>query len=147
MMQMRGMNGLYDLSCEFTGRGRKRMRSPVEVPLHFKEKGKALCFRPPGRSFLRRNLMIQSTQIKPISYLKAHAAKIVRHLADQGKPLVITQNGDAKVVMLDVESYEKTQEILALLKVLALGMRQIEEGKVQPAENIVEWIRARRKSH
>ncbi|MCR4302596.1 MAG: type II toxin-antitoxin system Phd/YefM family antitoxin, partial [Sulfuricaulis sp.] len=40
-----------------------------------------------------------SSQIKPISYLKAHAAEIVRNMADQGAPLVITQNGEAKVVL------------------------------------------------
>ena len=48
-----------------------------------------------------------SIQIKPISYLKAHAAEIVRNLWKQGGPLVITQNGEAKVVMQDIESYEQ----------------------------------------
>ena len=40
-----------------------------------------------------------SSQIKPISYLKAHAAEIVRTLGDQPEPLIITQNGEAKAVM------------------------------------------------
>ena len=74
-----------------------------------------------------------SSQIKPISYLKAHAAEIVRNLSGQSGPLVITQNGEAKVVMQDIDSYEQTQETLALLKILALGTRQVEEGKVQTA--------------
>lgn len=83
-------------------------------------------------------------QIKPISYLKAHAAEIVRNLGEQREPLVITQNGEAKVVMQDIESYEQTQETLALLKILALGNRQIEEGKVQPAEKVIKRLRERR---
>lgn len=87
-----------------------------------------------------------SSQIKPISYLKAHAAEIVRNLGEQGGPLVITQNGEAKVVMQDIKSYEQTQETLALLKILALGARQIEEGKVQPAVDVVKVLRERRKS-
>ncbi|MCP5163407.1 MAG: type II toxin-antitoxin system Phd/YefM family antitoxin [Hahellaceae bacterium] len=86
-----------------------------------------------------------SSQIKPISYLKAHAADIVRNLSAQGEPLVITQNGEAKVVMQDIESYEQTQETLALLKMLALGMRQIEEDKVQPAEDVILRLRNRGK--
>jgi prevent-host-death family protein len=85
-----------------------------------------------------------SSQIKPISYLKAHAAEIVRNLGEQREPLVITQNGEAKVVMQDIESYEQTQETLALLKILALGTRQIEEGKVQPAEEVIKRLRGRR---
>ncbi len=84
-----------------------------------------------------------SNQIKPISYLKAHAAEIVRKLGEQGEPMVITQNGEAKVVIQDIESYEQTQETMALLKILALGMRQIEEGRVLPAEDVVRRLRER----
>ena len=87
-----------------------------------------------------------SSQIKPISYLKAHAAEIVRNLGEQGGPLIITQNGEAKVVMQDIESYEQTQETMALLKILALGARQIEEGKVQPASDVIKHLRGRREA-
>lgn len=83
-----------------------------------------------------------STHIKPISYLKANAAAIIRELADQREPLVITQNGEAKVVMQDIVSYENTQETMALLKILALGNRQIEEGKVVPASDAFQRLRA-----
>ena len=84
-----------------------------------------------------------SNQIKPISYLKAHAADIVRKLGEHREPLIITQNGEAKVVLQDIESYEQTQETMALLKILALGMRQIEEGKVLPAEDVIKRLRER----
>ena len=82
-----------------------------------------------------------SNQIKPISYLKAHAAEIVRKLGEQREPLVITQNGEAKVVIQDIESYEQTQETMALLKILALGIRQIEEGKVLSADDVIRRLR------
>ena len=87
--------------------------------------------------------MKYSKQIKPISYLKANAAEIVRTLAEQREPMIITQNGEAKMVIQDVASYEATQETMALLKILALGNRQIEEGKVVPA---VEALRRLRES-
>lgn len=83
-----------------------------------------------------------SSQIKPISYLKAHAAEIVRNLGEQGEPLIITQNGEAKVVIQDIDSYEQTQETMALLKILALGNRQIEEGRVKPADQVIDKLRA-----
>ena len=85
-----------------------------------------------------------SSRIKPISYLKAHAAEIVRNMGDQGGPLVITQNGEAKVVLQDIESYEQTQETMALLKILALGNRQIEAGNVEPAAVVIQRLRERR---
>ncbi|MBW7864968.1 MAG: type II toxin-antitoxin system Phd/YefM family antitoxin [Candidatus Hydrogenedentes bacterium] len=84
-----------------------------------------------------------SSQIKPISYLKAHAADIVRNMGEQGEPLVITQNGEAKVVLQNIESYERDQETMALLRILALGNRQIEEGKVVSATGAVKRLRGR----
>jgi prevent-host-death family protein len=88
--------------------------------------------------------MKYSTQIKPISYLKANAAAIVRQLAEQRRPLVITQNGEAKAVIQDVVSYEEIQDTLALLKILALGNRQIDEGKVVPAKNALKRLRQKK---
>jgi prevent-host-death family protein len=85
--------------------------------------------------------MKYSTQIKPISYLKANAASVVRQLTEQREPLVITQNGEAKAVIQDIASYEETQETLALLKILALGNRRIEEGKVVPATDAIQKLR------
>ena len=86
-----------------------------------------------------------SSQIKPISYLKAHASEIVRTLGTRGEPLVITQNGEAKAVLVDIDSFEQTQETMALLKILALGSRQIEAGKVQPAADVIARLRERQR--
>jgi prevent-host-death family protein len=88
-----------------------------------------------------------SSQIKPISYLKAHTAEIVRQLNEHREPLVITQNGEARIVIQEKESYEQTQETVALLKILALGIRQIEEGKVQTATEAIQSLRKRKESH
>lgn len=87
--------------------------------------------------------MRYSTQIKPISYLKANAAEVLADLADRREPMIITQNGEAKAVLQDVASYEETQETLALLKILALGERQIAQGKTRPIEEVLAEFRAR----
>lgn len=85
--------------------------------------------------------MKYSDQIKPISYLKANTAEILRRIAERGEPLVITQNGVAKAVVQDIATYEQTQETMALLKILALGNRQIQEGKVVPAKIAIKRLR------
>jgi prevent-host-death family protein len=85
--------------------------------------------------------MRYSTQIKPISYLKANAAEVLQELAAQRRPLVITQNGEAKAVIQDVTSYEETQETLALLKILALGNQQVAQGKVKRVADVVKRVR------
>lgn len=85
--------------------------------------------------------MKYSTRIRPISYLKANAAEVVRELTELREPLVITQNGEAKAVIQDVASFEETQETLALLKILALGNRQIEAGKTVAAGTVIRRLR------
>ncbi|AQH00749.1 type II toxin-antitoxin system Phd/YefM family antitoxin [Caballeronia cordobensis] len=65
--------------------------------------------------------------VKPISYLKSEAAQIVKDLTESGEPLIITQNGEAKLVVQDVRTYETTQQTIALLKLLAIGQKQIDQ--------------------
>jgi prevent-host-death family protein len=84
-----------------------------------------------------------STRVKPISYLKAHAADVLLDLAERREPMVITQNGEAKAVVQDVASYEETQETLALLKLIALGNRDIEAGRTKPGRAVVERLRSK----
>lgn len=88
--------------------------------------------------------MRYTTQIKSISYLKANAAEVLDQLTEKREPLIITQNGEAKAVMQDVASYDETQETLALLKILALGNREIEEGKVKPIAEVVNRLRSKK---
>ena len=88
--------------------------------------------------------MRYTTQIKSISYLKANAAEVLDQLTEKREPLIITQNGEAKAVMQDVASYDETQETLALLKILALGNREIEEGKVKTITEVVNRLRAKK---
>lgn len=84
-----------------------------------------------------------SSQVRPISYLKANAAEVLHDLADRGEPLVITQNGEAKAVIQDIASYERIQATLALLKILALGNQDIEAGRVKPVSEVVKRLRAK----
>lgn len=77
-----------------------------------------------------------SSRIKPISYLKSHTAEIVRELSESREPLLITQNGEAKLVVMDVKSFEEQEETLALLKILALGNSEIAQGKFRDSEDV-----------
>lgn len=88
--------------------------------------------------------MRYSTQVKPISYLKANAAEVLARLAAQREPMVITQNGEAKAVLQDVASFEETQEALALLKILALGNQDVAADKLIPATAVIARLRAKR---
>jgi prevent-host-death family protein len=82
--------------------------------------------------------MRYSTQIKPISYVKAHAAELLERIAAEREPIIITQNGEAKAVLVDVHSYEEMQEQLALLQRLAIADSEIEAGQTVSMEEMME---------
>lgn len=78
--------------------------------------------------------MKPSESIKPISYLKAHASEIIRDVNENRKTFIITQHGEAKVVLQDVKSYENMRETQALLKILAISSNNVRHGRVKKAE-------------
>jgi prevent-host-death family protein len=82
-----------------------------------------------------------SKAVKPISYIKSHASEVVRDLESGGETIVITLNGEAKAVIQGIRQYEKTQESLAMLKILALGKKDAEEGKFQPLDEAFDEVR------
>ncbi|MBX9898666.1 MAG: type II toxin-antitoxin system Phd/YefM family antitoxin [Qipengyuania sp.] len=85
--------------------------------------------------------MSRHDRIRPISYLKANSAEILRELADGAPPLVITQNGEAKAVLQDAASYEAAQETLALLKLIALGRQDMAAGRTATVRGLARRIR------
>lgn len=87
-----------------------------------------------------------SERVKPISYLKAHAPEIIRGLGESHEPVIITLHGEAKAVLQDIDSYEQTQETLALLKILALTTARVETGNVRPATEAFAGLRKRLKA-
>ncbi len=76
-----------------------------------------------------------STAVKPISYLKAHASELIRDITTTRQTLIVTHNGEAKVVLQDIRSYERMQETLALLKILTRSKQNIKRGKVKTLDD------------
>jgi prevent-host-death family protein len=75
-------------------------------------------------------------RMKPISYFRAHAAELLQELSDRREPVAITQNGVVKAVVQDIASYEEMQERLTVLRLLALGLLDVEDGPTRLADEI-----------
>jgi prevent-host-death family protein len=73
--------------------------------------------------------------IRPISYIKANAAAILTQVNETRRPVYVTQNGEAKAVLLDPESFENMQKALGLLTLLAQSERDIADGKFSSQED------------
>jgi prevent-host-death family protein len=79
-----------------------------------------------------------STQIKPISYVKTHAAELLDRINEEREPIIITQHGEARAVLMDVASYDDMmQETQVLLKILAHADKEIEAGDTVPIEDVM----------
>lgn len=85
-------------------------------------------------------------KVKPISQLKADAPNVLRGVAEDHEPVIITVRGEAAAVLQDVKSYQETQDTLALLKIMALSKKAAEEGEVKPMADMFADIRRRNKT-
>lgn len=94
--------------------------------------------------FLELNTMKLSENTKPVSYLKAKAAQVIEELKTNHQPMIITQNGEAAMVVQSVQDYEATQETLALLKILAQSQKAVAERKTVTAKTAFADLRRRR---
>ncbi len=68
--------------------------------------------------------------LRPVSYVKTHTTEIIKYVGDSKTPVVITQNGEAKAVIMDIESYQKTLNAICLAKLLSFGDNDIKNGNV-----------------
>jgi prevent-host-death family protein len=82
--------------------------------------------------------------IKPITYMKTNAADILSTVSETGRPIIITHNGEGKMVIQDIESYRAMKEAISMLKVVAQGRSSVERGKVKPARKAFQAIEKRR---
>lgn len=74
--------------------------------------------------------------IKPITYLKSRTAQVVREVNEERRTMVITQNGEAKMVIMGVEEYDQLQNSIAILKLVARAEDEIRSGKTIPQEDV-----------
>lgn len=84
--------------------------------------------------------MSLSEDIRPISYLKSHSAKMLKQVNETHRPVIITQNGEAKAVLQDTESYENTRRAMGLLKLMVQSEEDIRQGRLKSQELVFENI-------
>jgi len=84
-----------------------------------------------------------SQDIKPISYIKTNAADMMRYVNDKKNPIVITQNGEAKAVLVDIESYQKMQDAFTLLKIVQLSEKDVRAGNYKDSKQVFSEIKKR----
>lgn len=81
------------------------------------------------------------SDIKPISWLKNNAKQLIEFVNETGNPMIITQNGEAKAVVMNVREYDQIQESLALLRMLADSSADAEAGRLRDADEVFDDLR------
>jgi len=79
--------------------------------------------------------------IRPISYIKTNAAQILKRVNETRNPIVIIQNGEAKAVLLDTESYQEMLSAISILKLLSQSEKEIEDGKILKNDEVFRELR------
>ena len=81
--------------------------------------------------------------IKPISYIKTNAAEMMKYVNENRNPIIITQNGEAKAVLVDVESYQDMQNAFSLMGIIKESEKEIESGKYKESDVVFSELRKR----
>ncbi|MDR1306837.1 MAG: type II toxin-antitoxin system Phd/YefM family antitoxin [Treponema sp.] len=81
--------------------------------------------------------------IKPISYIKTNAAEMMKYVNERKNPIVITQNGEARAVLVDIETYQETQDAFALINLIKIAEKDMQDGNVEPADKVFAELRNR----
>ena len=84
--------------------------------------------------------MNMKTDIKPVTFLKAKAADLLKQINETHRPVIITQNGEPKAVLQDPESYENMRNAIGILKLISQGEEDIRIGKSKPQEEVFKGI-------
>lgn len=84
-----------------------------------------------------------SQDLKPVSYFKNNMAEVLRRLNENKGTMIITQNGEAKAAIIDIQAYEDLQETLAMLEMLAQGTKRVAEGRYRPADQVLQEFEER----
>ena len=79
--------------------------------------------------------------VKPISYIKTNAAKMMKYVNDRRNPIIITQNGEAKAVLMDIETYQDTEDAFALMNIIKIAEKDIENGRVKKIDDVFNNLR------
>jgi len=78
--------------------------------------------------------------IKPITYLKNRAADVLKHINETHRPMIITQNGEAKAVIQDPKSYEDMKNAISILKLLSFAEEDIKNGNLHNEEDVFSSV-------
>jgi len=81
--------------------------------------------------------------VKPVSYVKTNTSKAVRYVNESKCPIVITQKGVARAVLVDIDTYRNTEDAFALMNIIKLAERDVGDGKVRAADDVFQDIRKR----
>jgi len=78
--------------------------------------------------------------IKTISYLKAHSAQIFSQIAKSRRPVILTQKGSPKAVLISTETYKEMHEAAGILKMASIGENEIKNKKIIKQTELFERI-------
>ena len=81
-----------------------------------------------------------TNDIKPITYLKNRAADVLKQINETHRPMIITQNGEAKAVIQDPQSYENMKNAISMLKLLSFAEEDIKNGNLLDEDEVFSAV-------
>ena len=73
---------------------------------------------------------MNTNNIQSLTQFRQNANAVIKEVVETGSPVVLTQNGKATAVVISPQEWQRTQESLAMLQMVAIRKQEISAGKV-----------------
>jgi prevent-host-death family protein len=81
--------------------------------------------------------------IKPVTYMKTRAAQLLRRVDESRRPVIITQSGEPRGVLIDYATYEELRKATLLMRLIAQGEADVRAGRLVSSEKVFKSLRRR----
>ena len=68
---------------------------------------------------------------------------MMKYVNERKNPIIITQNGEARAVLLDIETYQDTEDAFALMNILKIAENDVKNGKYKKADDVFNDLKER----
>jgi PHD/YefM family antitoxin component YafN of YafNO toxin-antitoxin module len=83
--------------------------------------------------------------IQPLTYFRRQSADVVKRLKATRRPMILTINGKAELVVQDAASYQRLLDIAAQADAregIRQGMEDVLRGRTRPSRAVFDDLRA-----
>jgi prevent-host-death family protein len=75
--------------------------------------------------------------------MKTNAVDMMSFVNDRKEPMIITQDGESRAVLMDIESYQEMKNAFNMLKMIQISDKDVAAGRTKNANQVFAELRSK----